>query len=87
MESVPIRELQQHASKVVRRVRSGETVGVTDRGELVAVIAPPSTIGGAVALVAAGRVRRARRSIDDIPAARSSPVTMQVILDDLRSDG
>jgi prevent-host-death family protein len=40
MESVGIRELRQNASKVLERVRAGETVGVTDHGKAVARIYP-----------------------------------------------
>jgi antitoxin (DNA-binding transcriptional repressor) of toxin-antitoxin stability system len=86
MDLVPVRELQQHASAVLRRIRRGETVGITDRGALVAVLAPPSTAGGAAALVAAGRVRRARRSLADLPTARPAPVGTSEVLDDLRAE-
>lgn len=90
MDQVPVRELQQHASAVLRRVRRGETVGITDRGTLIAVLAPPSTAGGAAALVAAGRVRRASRHLTDLPRAqRTSERTGErtgEVLDDLRAD-
>jgi prevent-host-death family protein len=86
MDQVPVRELQQHASAVLRRVRRGETVGITDRGTLIAVLTPPSTVGGAAALVAAGRVRRASRRVIDLPPARSAVVGTAEILDDLRAD-
>jgi antitoxin (DNA-binding transcriptional repressor) of toxin-antitoxin stability system len=71
---------------VLRRVRRGETVGITDRGALIAVLTPPSTVGGAAALVAAGRVRRASRRVIDLPPARPAPVGTGEILDDLRAD-
>lgn len=86
MDTVPVRELQQHASAVLRRVRAGETVGVTDRGTLVAVLAPPRAVGGVAALVAAGRVRPAVRSVADLPAPEPRPVPTASILDDLRAD-
>jgi prevent-host-death family protein len=86
MDQVPVRELQQHASAVLRRVRRGETVGITDRGTLVAVLAPPQTVGGSAALVAAGRVRRSTRSLSDLPQARAANVSTAEVLDDLRSD-
>jgi prevent-host-death family protein len=86
MRLVPVRELQQHASAVLRHVRAGERVGVTDRGVLVAVISPPAEVGGAAALIAAGRVRPAKRRIgsEPPPARRAAPI--QAVLDDLRSD-
>lgn len=86
MDMVPVRELQQHASAVLRRVRAGETLGVTDRGTLVAVLAPPGAVGGAAALVAAGRVRRARRPISALPVPKSSKASTAAVLDDVRSD-
>jgi prevent-host-death family protein len=41
MSSVGVRELKEHASEIVRRVREdGETIDVTYRGEIVATIVP-----------------------------------------------
>jgi prevent-host-death family protein len=40
MDTVGVRELRQYATQVLRRVRQGEVVGVTDRGVLVAQIVP-----------------------------------------------
>jgi prevent-host-death family protein len=45
--TIGIRELRQHASRYLRRVRDGETITVTDRGEPIAEIRPvkqPQTI-------------------------------------------
>ena len=41
MKTVGIRELKNSLSEYLRRVRSGETVLVTDRGEVVAEVSPP----------------------------------------------
>jgi len=86
METIGVRELQQHASSALRRVERGETLGVTDRGRLVAVLAPPSAATGAGALIASGRVQPARRSLSELP----EPVTVNEatgdVLDDLRSE-
>ena len=41
MRTVGIRELKNQLSEYVRRVRAGETILVTDRGEVVAEIKPP----------------------------------------------
>jgi prevent-host-death family protein len=41
MKSVGLRELKNRLSEYVRRVRSGEGVLVTDRGEVVAELVPP----------------------------------------------
>lgn len=63
--SVGMRELHQRTSEVLARVRSGETVEVTDRGRPVAQIVPIRTrsMSPTVArLVAEGRLIPARRS-------------------------
>ncbi|MFC7708790.1 type II toxin-antitoxin system Phd/YefM family antitoxin [Micromonospora lupini] len=56
MEQVAVRELNQHTSRVLARVRAGETVEVTDRGEPIARLVP-IVAGGALLsrLVAEGR--------------------------------
>jgi len=41
VKSVGIRELKNRLSEYLRTVRSGETVLVTDRGEVVAELVPP----------------------------------------------
>ena len=70
MDIVPIRELQQHSSAVLRSVRAGEQVGTTDRGPF----------------VVAGRVRPGTVSISDLPPGRKAPMTISEVLDDLRAD-
>lgn len=40
MESIGIRELRQHASRYVNRVKAGESLVITDRGEAVALLVP-----------------------------------------------
>lgn len=82
-----MRELQQRASAVLRRVERGEVLGVTDRGRLVAVLEPPSTARGAAALLAAGRVRPARRAPGTLPAPVTAARSVAEVLDDLRADG
>jgi antitoxin (DNA-binding transcriptional repressor) of toxin-antitoxin stability system len=41
MKSVGVRELKNRLSEYLREVRAGERVLVTDRGEVVAELAPP----------------------------------------------
>lgn len=41
MKKVGVRELKNRLSEYIRHVRSGEGVLVTDRGEVVAELAPP----------------------------------------------
>lgn len=63
MASIGIRELRQHASRYLERVRHGETLEVTDRGRPVARLVPfnadPWTD-----LVARGRVIVAEDQVD-----------------------
>jgi prevent-host-death family protein len=54
---IGVRELRQNASRYLARVKAGETVEVTERGVLVAVLAPPSPPASARdRLVAEGRL-------------------------------
>lgn len=86
MEMIGVRELQQRASAALRRVERGETLGVTARGRLVAVLAPPSTATGAGALLASGRVQAARRSPDHLPEPVSATRSTAEVLDELRGE-
>jgi prevent-host-death family protein len=86
METIGVRELQQRASSVLRRVARGEVLGVTDRGRLVAVLQPASAATGAAALVAAGRVRLARHRDGWLPEPARGRRPSPEILDELRAD-
>lgn len=87
MDTIGVRELQQRASAVLRRIERGEVLGVTDRGRLVAVLGPPSAATGAAALVTAGRLRPARRASAALPEAVPARRSIAEVLDDLRQDG
>ncbi len=64
MSRIGVRELRQNASRYLAMVKAGQTVEVTERGELVAVLAPPSrSQHSRDRLVASGRL---------IPAASPS---------------
>lgn len=57
MERIGVRELRQNASRYIALVKAGETVEVTDRGQLVALLAPPGRSRSTRdRLVAAGRL-------------------------------
>lgn len=58
MESIPIRELNQHTSAVVARVAAGESLEVTVSGRPAALLVPPAGQdgGGLRELARAGRV-------------------------------
>ncbi len=86
MKTIGIRELQQNASAALRRVAAGESLGVTDRGRLVAVLSAPSMATGAAALVAAGRVRPARRPPTSLPEPTVVAESTQAVLEELRRE-
>ena len=90
MERVGVRELRQNLSVYLRRVRRGESLEVTDRGQPVAVLQPtPSSRDPLAALAARGiAVRRGRGNLADLAA----PVPMDPgrsasgALEELRED-
>lgn len=86
MKTVGVRELQQRASTVLRRVERGEVVGVTDRGRLIAVLGPPSAATGTAALISAGRVRPARRGGKPLPEPVAARKRVVEVLDELRGE-
>lgn len=74
--TVPISALQRNAALVVRRVAaSGVAEEITDRGRVVAILAPPSRTEGLERLRQAGAVRPAKpgRLFDVIEAAGDVP--------------
>lgn len=89
MERIGVRELRQHASRYLDRVKAGETVEVTERGELVALLVPPDPatkardrlVSSGRLIPASGPFRLPRR----IPARHGAPDT-GAVLDGLRED-
>ena len=92
MERIGIRELRQNASRYLALVKAGQTVEVTERGELVALLVPPQRsysvrdrLIGAGKLIPAssptGRVRLPR----PVPSAPGEP-TNQELLDAERAE-
>ena len=67
MKSVGVRELKNRLSEYLRQVRSGESVLVTDRGEVIAELAPPG-LGSSDASVPAGLLTLARRGLATVGA-------------------
>jgi prevent-host-death family protein len=66
MERIGIRELQQHASGVLRRVRDGQEIEVTERGRPVARLIPQRTGTALETLRAAGRVTSSEGDVLDL---------------------
>lgn len=78
--TIPHRELRNRSSEVLRRVQAGETIQVTNHGEVVAVLSPPGR-GLAPRVV----VARHRGGFGSIPRVRSSETVRQA-LDALREE-
>lgn len=87
MERIGVRELRQHASRYLDQVRAGNTVEVTDRGELVALLVPPTPRQTSRdRFVAEGRLVAGAGALR-LPLRRPAPTeTTQDVLDDLRAD-
>ena len=83
---IGIRELREDLSRTLRRVRRGEAVEITDRGEPVARIVPlPAGSGRVGLLIAAGKIRAPRQAGPlPRPLALGSRMTSEEAIDVLR---
>lgn len=81
-KTIPHRELRNNSSRILRDVASGETVEISNHGEVVAVLVPPPRGPNAPL-----RVRKAARlgGFAQLPRERRHQPTAE-ILDDLRGD-
>jgi prevent-host-death family protein len=86
MERIGVRELRQHASRYLALVKAGETVEVTERGELVALLSPPGASRSARdRLIATGRLIPAAspsgrlRSPHPVPIAAGEPSNSELL--------
>ena len=84
-----MRELRQDASRYLAKVKAGETVEVTERGTLVALLVPPSPSASAYdRLVAEGRLIPAPGPLvlpEPRPAPPGAPTTQEA-LDEQREE-
>jgi prevent-host-death family protein len=86
MERIGVRELRQHASQYLDRVKLGETVEVTERGELVALLTPPDPPRVTrERLIAAGRLIPATAAFR-LPRRVRAERSTSAVLDELRGD-
>ena len=87
MTTIPHRELRNQSSKILERVKNGETIEVTNNGEVAAVLIPPSS-SPFERLLLAGQIRPAAAGAVDFQSLpRVSSVTMTAeILADVRGD-
>ncbi|MGI8699325.1 MAG: type II toxin-antitoxin system Phd/YefM family antitoxin [Mycobacteriales bacterium] len=86
MERIGVRELRQHASRYLARVKAGEVVEVTERGKLIALLVPPEpATTGRERLVATGRLLPASRPLR-LPRRAPGAAATGAVLDALRED-
>ena len=86
VETISHRDLRNNSGQVLERVRRGESIGVTNHGELTAILVPPN-LTPIDLLTASGRVRRARSDAAlGLDTPLSTDVTTTEVLADLRDD-
>lgn len=87
MTTIPHRELRNNSSKILERVKNGETIDVTNNGEVAATLIPP-TASPFEKLLLSGNVRPAFAEAVDfrlLPRIKSD-LSAAEILADLRGD-
>lgn len=87
MTTIPHRELRNNSSKILERVKNGETIDVTNNGEIAATLIPPSA-SPFERLLQAGAVRAAGGEPVDfrlVPRVEHEVSTTDM-LTDLRGD-
>jgi prevent-host-death family protein len=85
MERIGVRELRQNASEWIRRAQAGERIGITKRGQLMAVIGPPPSGGTIARLREAGRLKAPSGS-ERLPAPLKTSQSASDSLAALRAD-
>ncbi len=80
--SIPHRELRNSSSKVLREVQSGETIEVTNNGEVVAVLVPP---GRSPIAALRTRVSVVHGGFSELPRVQRAHLTQET-LDELRGE-
>ncbi len=87
MTTIPHRELRNQSSKILERVKNGETIDVTNNGEVAATLIPPAA-SPFERLILSGSVRRASPTpVDFVTLTRvTSDAGTAAILADLRGD-
>jgi prevent-host-death family protein len=89
MTRIGVRELRQHASRYLERVKAGEVVEVTERGKLVALLVSPTpAVAVRDQLIASGRLVPAKSAFH-LPERRrvvGGEATGTEVLTELRRD-
>jgi prevent-host-death family protein len=87
MERVGVRDLKQNASRVLARVKAGETVEVTERGVPVARLVPVPAPSEYERMVAAGDILLGNQRLAELlPIEVRSGARLSDELADLRDD-
>jgi len=87
MRTISHRELRNNSAQILREVRAGEIIEVTNHGEVAAVLVPPSA-STFERLVTAGKVRRPVANgvkLTELPRGVSNG-SAPAIIRDLRGD-
>lgn len=69
MRTVTHREMRNNSGEILRAVAAGETISVTNNGQVAALISPPEG-DTLLRLAAQGQVRMARRPAADLSTIR-----------------
>ena len=86
METISHRELRNNSGKVLERVRNGDTIAITNHGELAALLIPPN-LPAMDQLTASGRVREPREvGALGLTERLQHPTRTEAVLDELRGD-
>ena len=88
-ESIGLRELGQNVSRVLGRVKRGETLVVTEHGRPVARIVPYDNEDTLDDMIADGRVIPPTRDLSDVLSGPHLPAgkpTLSEILEEMRRD-
>ena len=85
MKTVSHREMRNRSGEILRRVADGETVRVTNRGQVSALIVPPG-LDALTELAIRGQVRIAPRPLSSLPTVprRKSKMSSEEIVADVR---
>ncbi|WP_130178701.1 type II toxin-antitoxin system Phd/YefM family antitoxin [Cryobacterium sp. SO1] len=82
MKTIPHRELRNNSAEVLRSVQSGESFEVTNNGEVVALLTPPTS---AALRGIRFRPQLSRGGFSEL-TRHSSPQAVGGVLDDLREE-
>ncbi|MDQ0076720.1 type II toxin-antitoxin system Phd/YefM family antitoxin [Arthrobacter oryzae] len=87
MTTIPERELRKQISRILQRVKNGETIIITKNGEMAATLIPPA-VPPFERLLLSGNVRQAATQPIDFDILRrvKSDAGSPEILADLRDD-